>query len=216
MRNVDIMRKAYEDLRGNWLIAIGAGLLYLLLTGGAQYVARQVFGIEVIDGDMDLEPVPSVYNTFPLLIALLLVAPFLLGFAHFYLSIARREEVRIEQIFQGYQNLWKSIATYVLMVVFLVLWFILLIIPGIIMSLAYSQAFFILADDQDIRPLDAIRKSTEMMRGYKWKYFRLQLRLVGLALLCLLTLGIGFIWLYPYAQAVGAVFYEDIKNNPAG
>lgn len=215
MKNIDIMRKAYEDLKGNWLVAIGAGLLYLLITGGSQFMARQVLGIEVLDGNVDLEPVPSVYNTFPLLIALLLVAPFLLGFAHFYLSIARREEVRIEQIFQGYQNLWKSIATYVLMVVFLVLWFMLLIIPGIVMSIAYAQAFYILADDDTIRPLDAIRKSADMMKGYKWKYFRLQLRIVGLALLCLLTLGIGFIWLYPYAQAVNAAFYVDIKNNTA-
>jgi len=51
------------------------------------------------------------------------------------------------------------------------------------------------------------------MDGYKWKYFRLLLRIFGLSLLCILTLGIGFLWLLPYAQVSTAKFYDDIKEN---
>jgi len=46
--------------------------------------------------------------------------------------------------------------------------------------------------------LDAITKSKEMMRGNKWKLFCLGFRLFGWGLLCILTFGIGFLWLYPY------------------
>jgi len=52
------------------------------------------------------------------------------------------------------------------------------------------------------------------MDGYKWKYFCLGLRLLGWALLCVLTLGIGFLWLIPYAQVSVAKFYDDVKANP--
>jgi uncharacterized membrane protein len=54
-----------------------------------------------------------------------------------------------------------------------------------------------------------------MMDGYKWKYFCLGLRFIGWALLCVLTLGIGFLWLSPYIQVSYAKFYEDLKKNKA-
>ena len=63
--------------------------------------------------------------------------------------------------------------------------------------------------------MDALRKSKEMMDGYKWKYFCLGLRFIGWALLCVLTLGIGILWLSPYVQVSYAKFYEDVKNNQA-
>ena len=90
----------------------------------------------------------------------------------------------------------------------------LLIIPGIIAALSYSMTFYILADDNSIGAMDAIKKSKKMMDGYKWKYFCLGLRLLGWALLCVLTLGIGFLWLIPYAQVSVAKFYDDVKANP--
>ena len=101
------------------------------------------------------------------------------------------------------------------MVVFVFLWALLLIIPGIIAAIAYSQTFYILAEDDTIGSMDALRKSKEMMIGYKWKYFCLGLRFIGWALLCVLTLGIGFLWLSPYIQVSYAKFYEDLKTNQA-
>lgn len=58
---------------------------------------------------------------------------------------------------------------------------------------------------------DAIMRSKKMMDGYKFKLFKIQLRLLGLGLLCLLTLGIGFLWLIPYQYVVYAKFYEEVK-----
>jgi uncharacterized membrane protein len=60
--------------------------------------------------------------------------------------------------------------------------------------------------------MQAIDLSKKMMNGYKMKYFTLSLRYVLLSLLCLLTLGIGFLWLIPYINIVNARFYDDIKG----
>jgi uncharacterized membrane protein len=99
------------------------------------------------------------------------------------------------------------------MFVFILLWMLLLIIPGIIAALSYSMTFYIIADDETMDAMEAIDKSKAMMDGYKWKYFCLALRFVGWALLCILTLGIGFFWLMPYMQVTNAKFYEDVKAN---
>jgi uncharacterized membrane protein len=89
----------------------------------------------------------------------------------------------------------------------------LLIVPGIIAAISYSQTFYILADDPGMDAISAIDKSKKMMRGYKWKYFCLGLRFIGWALLCILTLGIGLFWLDTYMQTSFAKFYDDVKAN---
>ena len=73
------------------------------------------------------------------------------------------------------------------------------------------MTFFLIAENESIGPLEAIKKSKEMMRGNKWKYFCLWLRFFGWGLLCILTLGIGILWLAPYIIVSLAQFYDDLK-----
>ncbi|RME14227.1 MAG: DUF975 family protein, partial [Bacteroidetes bacterium] len=61
--------------------------------------------------------------------------------------------------------------------------------------------------------MEAINKSKEMMDGYKWKLFHLFLIFLGLSFLCILTLGLGFLWLIPYIRVTMAKFYDDIKAD---
>ncbi|WP_242863956.1 DUF975 family protein [Clostridium tepidiprofundi] len=61
--------------------------------------------------------------------------------------------------------------------------------------------------------MDTLRLSKEMMYGYKWKLFVLQLSFIGWGLLCVLTLGIGLLWLVPYIEMTKANFYEDVKRE---
>jgi uncharacterized membrane protein len=89
----------------------------------------------------------------------------------------------------------------------------LLIVPGIIAALSYSMTYFIIAENDSIGSLEAITKSKEMMRGNKWKLFCLCCRFLGWILLCILTIGIGFLWLYPYMMVSFAKFYDDIKRQ---
>jgi uncharacterized membrane protein len=124
--------------------------------------------------------------------------------------------VRIEQLFSGFNRFGTALAAYLLVTIFTFFWMLLLIVPGIIAAISYSQTFYIIADSQNIDPMDAIDKSKKMMQGYKWKYFCLYLRFIGWALLCILTLGIGYVWLLPYVQTSTAKFYDDLKANYEG
>jgi len=184
--NRKLMQMASESLEGKWGLAIGSFLVYLLIIGG-------------------LGAIPAA----PLLVG----GPFALGVAMFTLSISRKEDARIEQIFHGFQNFGNSLAAYLLMTLIVLLWALLLIIPGIIAAFSYSMTFFIMADEPAIGPMEALEKSKKMMNGYKWKLFCLNLRFIGWFLLCLLTLGIGFIFLTPYIYVSHAKFYEDLKAN---
>lgn len=193
--NVVLMRMARESLSGKWGLAVGTIFVYLLIVGAIQGGAR-------------IYPASG-------LIGIILAGPMALGLSIFSLALARNQQARFEQIFDGFFHFGTSLAAYLLMVLFVILWTLLLIIPGIIAALSYSLTFFILADDPSIGPMEAIDKSKKMMYGFKWKYFCLALRFLGWAILCLFTLGIGFLWLIPYMQVSFANFYDDVKANQA-
>ena len=189
--NLVLMQMARKSLKDKWGLAIGTFVVYMLIIGAIQ----------------------TTTEFFPL-VGLLLLAisgPMALGIAIFSINISRNQDARLEQIFQGFNNFNTSLGAYLLMLLFTFLWTLLLIIPGIIAVLSYSMTFYILADDNSIGAMEAINKSKKMMNGYKWKYFCLGLRFIGWSLLCILTLGIGFLWLLPYMQVSMVKFYDDIK-----
>jgi uncharacterized membrane protein len=188
--NTVLMQQARESLAGKWGQAIGAMVVYMLL----------MIAIQLI-------PVAGA------VIALLIGGPMAIGLATYSLALARNEDANINQLFEGFNKFGLALAAYFLMFVFIILWMLLLIIPGIIAALSYSMTFYIIADDETMDAMEAIDKSKAMMDGYKWKYFCLALRFLGWALLCVLTLGIGFFWLMPYMQVTNAKFYEDVKAN---
>ena len=187
--NAQIMSDARESLTGKWPLAIGTFLIFLLVSMGAALipVAGQVIGF-------------------------LIAGPLAVGGAFFALNIVREQAAKTDDLFFGFNNnLGNSILAYLLVFVFVFIGFVLLIIPGVIVALAFSQTWFILAENPSMDSYEAIIKSKNMMKGYKWQYFKIGLRLFGLGLLCLLTLGIGFLWLLPYQYVVYAKFYEQVK-----
>ncbi|WP_461226652.1 DUF975 family protein [Lacticaseibacillus suihuaensis] len=101
--------------------------------------------------------------------------------------------------------------------IFMALWTLLLVVPGIVKAFSYSQVDYILSDMQragrQIGATDAITASRELMVGHKWEYFVLQLSFLGWALLSVVTLGIGFLWLTPYMQATNAAFYRNLAGD---
>jgi uncharacterized membrane protein len=189
--NVVLMRMARESLEGKWGLAIGTFLVYILINVGMN--------------------APTSYFPPYGLISLIISGPMSLGVAGFALSISRNGDARLEQIFDGFYRFSIALKTYLLMILFILLWAILLIIPGIIAALSYSMTFYILADNESIGAMEALEKSKAMMYGYKWKFFCLNLRFLLWSLLCILTLGIGFLWLIPWMNVTIAKFYGDIK-----
>ena len=192
--NVVLMRMARESLKGNWGLAIGTFVVYMIIISAIQGIAHHT---------------PMVG-----LVSLIIGGPFALGISIFSLALSRNTEARLEQIFQGFNDFGNTLGTYLLMVLIIILWMLLLIIPGIIVAISYSMTFYIIADDRSLGGMEALNKSKKMMNGYKLKFFYLGLRFFLLALLCILTLGIGFLWLVPYMNVSIAKFYDDIKESP--
>ena len=186
--NRELTRRARESLRGHWGLAIGAWVLMQVILIGASMV-----------------PVIGGFT------GLILTGPLTVGYCALFLSLVRGRGTEIGQLFSGFSKFGTAFGTYFLVLLFVFLWSLLLIIPGLIAAYAYSMAYFIVADNPSVGALEAIRRSKTMMRGHKAKLFLLHLRFVGWALLCLLTLGIGFLWLVPYMQASFTHFYEDVR-----
>lgn len=184
--NKELMARARASLQGQWGTGVAVSAIYLGIS----------FAIGLIP-----------YGGF---LAYLIAGPLYLGFTLLFLSVIRARG-EVGQLFAGFQQFGRATGTYLLTILFVLLWMLLLIIPGIIMSYAYMMAFYVLADHPGITPLEALRRSKEMMRGHKWKLFCLQFRFIGWALLAMLTCGIGYLWLLPYIQAATSHFYEDVR-----
>ena len=107
----------------------------------------------------------------------------------------------------------RNIGTLLLAGIKTVLWTLLFIIPGIIKTYEYAIIPYILADDPEISSKDAFKKAKQMMKGNKWRLFKLEFSFIGWAILCVLTLGIGTFFLIPYVNAATAEFYVELKNN---
>lgn len=183
-----ITKHAREMLKGNWGLPIGVTFVYFLILVG-----------------LGLIPIVGV------IVNLLIAGPLVLGLSAFMLGVSREEKTEFGQLFAGFSNFLTAFLAYLLMTIFIILWMLLLIVPGIIKGLAYSMTYFILVDNKDMKALEAITKSKEMMKGHKFELFCLQLRFVGWGMLAILTLGIGFLWLFPYMQVSYAKFYDDLK-----
>jgi uncharacterized membrane protein len=192
--NLTLMRASREALRGKWGIAILTFFIYALLT--------------TTSGTMRTH---GSYLTISSTLTLIIGGPLALGAAIFSLSISRGKEARLEEIFLGFNNFGTALITYLLLLLYIFLWTLLLIVPGIIAALGYSLTFYILVDDPNIKPQDALKKSKSMMDGHKEMLFYLCLRFLLLAILCILTLGIGFLWLIPYVHVTMAKFYDDVR-----
>lgn len=91
------------------------------------------------------------------------------------------------------------------------LW-ILVLIPCLIASYRYAMSFHLLAEYPEMSASEAIRASTEMMRGRKWELFCLNFSFTGWRILAALTLGIGNLFLGPYISAAYTAFYRQIKS----
>jgi uncharacterized membrane protein len=187
--NASLTEQARAALQGRWWLGAGAALLVTLL------------------------PLPLSFIPIIGTLAAYAVTPQLqLGWAGFALRIARRDgQLDVGRVFDGFHNYWKALGLFLLSNLFILLWTLLLIIPGIMAAYSYAMAFFILNDHPEIGVNEAIGRSKAMMHGHRWKLFCLSCRFIGWALLSILTCGIGWFFLMPYMQVSFAHFYEDIR-----
>lgn len=206
--NSEIRRIARESLDGHWGKAAFASLIFFIVTNAAILLFYFIpFGqIELPEGEK--------FNTLTY-VAQVLLLPLNWGFYLYFLRIIRREQLTVSHIFDGYKDFTRIFLTGLLMYIYIFLWCLLLIVPGIIKALSYAMTPYILRDRPDLNYDAAIRESMRLMRGNKMKLFLLELSFIGWGILALLTLGMGFFLLVPYFRTSLAAFYEDLKYSDA-
>jgi uncharacterized membrane protein len=188
--SAELRSLAREQLKGCWVTALGLCLLYSLIICVSSFFAG--LGPFIVGG------------------------PLCLGLSGYFLRKVRGEPALVANLFDGFnESFGRSILLNLFLAIFLLLWSLLLFIPGIVKTFSYSMAYYILRDNPGMKALDAITASKKMMSGHKWRLFCLYFSFIGWALLCTLSLGIGFLWLMPYMAQSVANFYEDLKSQGA-
>ena len=189
----DLAKQAWNSLKGKWLITIGA----FLLVSGIQFSAGFIPILGKIAG--------------------LLLFPLSAGIFFFTLKLVRREDpLEINLIFEPLKLYWHYVWGYLRVCIFVFLWTLLLIIPGIIAGLRFSMTFYVMLDHPEYSAKEAMTESSAIMYGHKWQFFGYSL-LLGLIFMAgsLCTLGIGLFWLIPWGGTFNAAFYESIRRRPA-
>lgn len=147
-------------------------------------------------------------------LSLIVAGPLMVGLQFYLLNVVRRNDPRFEDLFHGFQNGFAtSVIAYLLKILYVFLFTLLLIIPGIIKAYQYALVEFVIADDPSLTASEALEKSTQMMRGNKLRLFFLQLSFIGWYILCVITFGIALIYVIPYYYTAVVAFYQDLKSD---
>jgi uncharacterized membrane protein len=142
-------------------------------------------------------------------------APLIIGGMYGLWQLYNQRSTSINDIGRGYQQpyLIRNVIQLLLSYVFILLWSLLLIVPGIIKAYSYALVPFLLADP-DVQEEDVITLSRRMMEGHKWQLFILQLSFIGWVILGVLTLNIlNIFYTVPYSQLAVAGFYQGRKES---
>ena len=133
------------------------------------------------------------------------------GYVLYHQGVRRGEEMPISSLFDGFGFVGKIVLLNLVITVFVALWSMLFIIPGIIAGYRYRFALYNLCENPELGVMDALNMSKAQTKGYKLDLFVLDLTFIGWSLLCGLTLGILSIWITPYIQQTDLGYFEAIK-----
>ena len=115
----------------------------------------------------------------------------------------------IELLFSRFSIFWRAVGLRMLTLLKVFLWSLLFIVPGIVAAFRYALAPYILAENPDVTPREAMERSRELMLGHKARLFRLYLSFIGWYLLAILTAGAGLVFLEPYIKTAVTGFYLE-------
>lgn len=188
--NSELRSTARDQLRGQWVTAILISVVFMIISA-----------------------LPNAIPYAGSVISIVLTGPLTLGIISCFIRLVRKQNFTFENVFDGFKNFTSAFILQILVTLFVFLWALLLIIPGIIAGYRYSMSFYILYDNPNLGAMEALDLSKKIMMGNKWRLFCLHLSFIGWALLSILTCGIGFLWLVPYINTTVANFYEGIKKT---
>ena len=227
LKSKELRAKAWESLKGRYWMAFAVVLVTGLIgsIGNAFVSFGQELGAvlgQVDPAELDstmaigalvLNGVVIISAIIGALFSIFVTDAITVGVSNYFIKNTDSTPL-FKDAFSGFKIKYgRNIGTLLLVGIKTVLWTLLFIIPGIIKTYEYAIIPYILADDAEISSKDAFKKAKQMMKGNKWRLFKLEFSFIGWFLLCVLTLGIGTLFLIPYVNAATAEFYVELKNN---
>ena len=195
MKLSEYRRLGREALKGNW----GYGIILMLLGVIISVIITSITGL--FSFAISLIIVPSTYIAFLKLIDGKKISNY---FSALFSSCVSKKFGPIT-------------LNYLLSQIFTFFWSLLFVIPAFIKIYSYFQAIYIANDlveaGETVSPTQAISESRKLMNGHKWELFLLHLSFIGWGFLCVLTFGIGFLWLVPYIHATNASYYRQLAGD---
>lgn len=128
----------------------------------------------------------------------------------------REHQTKASKVFYGFQNgnYWNVVKTLFFQGLFIFLWSLVLIVPGIIKSYSYLLVPYILSENPQMDRRRVLQLSEQMMKGHRMEAFVLELSFFGWILLSGLTCGVlGIFYVNPYMDATLAEFYVAIRTE---
>ena len=214
----DYRRIARERLENNWGLSILVAFLAAVF-GGSISGSGSV-GFNIGERVTDIHPVvAAVIAVIVSVVSIIAFAQFIiggtvqLGYCHFLLKQQDGDPLDVQDLFSQFHRFGAGFLQSFLRNLYILLWSLLLIVPGIIKTFSYAMTPFIMAEHPELTVTEAITASRKMMDGHKFDCFLLGLSFIGWNLLSVLTLGILGLWIVPYQNAAYAAFYRDISKN---
>ncbi len=187
----DFRAAARAALAGNWGLAVVAGIIVSLLSGGISSGVNFNFNfaspsadtktlLDMAQREEVLAGILAAGAILLLMIPLVVVisaAAFVLGsiievgYARFNLHLIDTRCADLAHLFAYFRHWGKVALAILLRSVYTALWTMLFIIPGIIASYSYAMVPYLMAETPTLSAGEAVRRSKELMQGNKFRLF---------------------------------------------
>lgn len=213
-----IRATARRNLTGKWGISIGVAVVACLLGGmitGSAFLPDVTKSLRESPDLISFGGVLRISVTYGFVgfVSFLIGGTIELGYAQFLLKQYDGKDVAFNDLFSQFYRFGQGFAQHFLRLLYVFLWMLLFIIPGVIKSFSYAMTPYIMAEHPELSASEAIKRSMAMMEGHKLELFVLNLTFLGWTILCALTMNLGHIFLNPYKNAAYTAFYRQISNS---
>ena len=215
--NQELKNSALAALKGNWAPAVLGAIFFTfatcLITSPGYCANMAAFDMPFFNS---INPkLLKLFSNSSFLLNFFLLYPLTLGYSVAHKDLLQNGDAAVTRntVRHAFTDYVRNAVSILLVYVYTALWTLLFIVPGIVKGLAYSLTPFIVKDNPQLSPNQAINLSMKMMKGHKFDLFYLYLSFIGWIFLAILTLGIGLLWVIPYMQTSMAAFYLDVKND---
>jgi len=203
-----LLSESWQRVKGTKGVVIGGFLVYYLALLAISFILGAILGV----AGLMSEETPVSMLTGQLLISIFAAAlsyPFLAGLNMVGIRRAADQPVNFNEMFSHFGRLGPLLITAIVMMLLVYAGMLLLLIPGIYLSVAYMLAIPLVVE-RGLSPWQALEASRKAISQHWFKVFGLFLLLGLIMALSMIPLGLGLIWTLPLFIISMGVLYRTI------